>query len=171
MDRSLRQRPCCGGVLSTRPLSGPVRLHPAEWRAAGRMRSGHAMLAMLLTTALTSHASIHRHGQRPIIASGLTRRSLFATVESGAPAPLAGGRMQPKVKNTNTCRPACGRKHPNTTRLVLYFVSIQTCMFLCNKPPATSSAKVAIRLQLHGCCNSAAVPPRLLQLHSCYATR
>ena len=50
-------------------------------------------------------------------------------------------------------------------------VTERAVLFLCNKPPATSSAKVTIRLQLHGCCNSAAVLPRLLQLQSCYATR
>ena len=92
------------------------------------MRSGHAMLAMLLTSALTSHASIHRHGQRPMIASGLTRRSLFATVESGAPSPLAGGRMQPKSRTrTRYTKPAASSSQTRSGTLVYSCRCIQTC--------------------------------------------
>ena len=44
---------------------------------------------------------MHRHGHRPMIASGLTRRSLCAAIESSVPSPLGGLRMPPGYHDAN----------------------------------------------------------------------
>eukprot|EP00964_Phaeocystis_antarctica_P157318 scaffold127447_cov60-Phaeocystis_antarctica.AAC.2 len=44
---------------------------------------------------------MHRHGHRPMIASGLTRRSLCAAIESSVPSPLGGLRMPPGYRKEN----------------------------------------------------------------------